>query len=155
MVYIWRHLMLVNRLFSQAAARLISVEQDAPVTEAARLLRDSKSDMVVVCDREGVLAGVVTKSDVVAQISHCCGASCTTGVAAMMTTTGSHCRGADRLSDVWQVMKDKQLKNLPVVDNRRRPVGILAAPDVLQALMGEVQQEEALLRDYVMCIGYQ
>jgi predicted transcriptional regulator len=146
--------MLVNRLFSQARARLISVKQDAPVTEAARLLRDSRSDMVVVCDREGVLAGVVTKSDVVAQISHCCGSSCTTGVAAVMTTTVSNCRGADRLSDVWQVMKDKQLKNLPVVDDRGCPVGILAAPDVLQALMGEVQQEEALLRDYVMCIGY-
>ena len=76
------------------------------------------------------------------------------GVAALMTKAVADCNPGDRLNEVWQVMKDKKLKNVPVVDDRRRPLGVLAAPDVLQALMGEVEQEEALLRDYVMCIGY-
>ncbi|MBB6181568.1 CBS domain-containing protein [Pseudorhizobium flavum] len=146
--------MLVDRLLADASSRLIAIPEDAPVTEAALLLGNNRSDMVVVCDSQGVLAGVVTKSDVVAQISHCCGSSCTMGVAAVMTKAVADCSPGDRLNEVWQAMKDKKLKNVPVVDAQRRPLGVLAAPDVLQALMGEVEQEEALLRDYVMCIGY-
>ena len=146
--------MIVDRLLAEASSRLLTLEENAPVREAARMLRDNRLDMVIVCDSEGTLAGVVTKSDVVAQISACCGSSCTMGVAAVMTKAVQGCSPGDRLSEVWQAMKDKKLKNVPVVDGRRRSLGVLAAPDVLQALMGEVEQEEALLRDYVMCIGY-
>ncbi len=146
--------MLVDRLLAEASSRLIAIQEDAPVTEAARLLRDNRLDMVVVCDSQGVLAGVAKKSDVVAQISHCCGSTCTMGVAAAMTKAVADCNPGDRLNEIWQAMKDKKLKNVPGVDDRRRPLGVLSAPDVLQALMGEVEQEEALLRDYVMCISY-
>tara|TARA_R110000765_G_scaffold258133_1_gene358421 strand:- start:409 stop:573 length:165 start_codon:yes stop_codon:yes gene_type:complete len=34
------------------------------------------------------------------------------------------------------------------------PIGVLNARDALQVFLTEVEQEETLLRDYVMCIGY-
>ena len=67
--------MLVEKITPLARERLLMVNQDAPVIEAARLLRDGRSDLVVVCDHNGLLSGVVTKSDIVAQISQCLGAS--------------------------------------------------------------------------------
>jgi hypothetical protein len=34
------------------------------------------------------------------------------------------------------------------------PIGMLNARDALQLLLEEAQDEELLLRDYVMCVGY-
>ena len=51
-------------------------------------------------------------------------------------------------------MKERRLKNIPVTDAESRPIGVLNARDALEALMLEVEQEETLLRDYVMCVGY-
>ena len=51
-------------------------------------------------------------------------------------------------------MKERGLKNIPVTDQDFRPVGVLNARDVLKVLLKEVENEETLLRDYVMGIGY-
>jgi CBS domain-containing protein len=58
------------------------------------------------------------------------------------------------LGDVWSIMKKRKLKNIPVVDAESRPIGMLNARDTLQLLLKEAQDEELLLRDYVMCVGY-
>jgi Mg/Co/Ni transporter MgtE len=51
-------------------------------------------------------------------------------------------------------MKERKLKNIPVVDQDSRPIGVLHARDILQVLLNEAQDEESMLRDYVMGIGY-
>ena len=51
-------------------------------------------------------------------------------------------------------MRSRELKNVPVTDPDFRPIGVLTARDALQALLEGVENEEALLRDYVMCVGY-
>ena len=71
-----------------------------------------------------------------------------------MTRDVACCQPKDWLRDVWNTMKERQLKNVPITDDSARPIGILNARDALQALMQEVEQEESLLRDYVMCVGY-
>ena len=38
--------------------------------------------------------------------------------------------------------------------SKSRPCGVVNARDALQALLGEVEDEEALLRAYVAGIGY-
>lgn len=76
--------MLVDRLLGQARERLVGIADGAPLIEAAKLLRIG-TDIVVVCDPAGVLSGVITKTDVVDQISHCQGASCVTPAALVMT----------------------------------------------------------------------
>jgi CBS domain-containing protein len=64
------------------------------------------------------------------------------------------CRPDELLQDVWKRMKQRKLKNIPVVDKESRPVGVLHARDILQVLLDESKDEEAMLRDYVMGIGY-
>jgi CBS domain-containing protein len=51
-------------------------------------------------------------------------------------------------------MKKRKLKIIPVLDEELRPVGVLHARDILQVLLGESVDEESMLRDYVMSIGY-
>jgi CBS domain-containing protein len=121
--------------------------------EVAKLLRVG-TDIVVICDAAGALAGVITKTDVVGQISQYEGASCVTPASLAMTRLVVTCNPSDSLHQVWATMKQRRLKNVPVVDSQRRAIGVLNARDVLDALLEEVENEEALLRDYVMGIGY-
>lgn len=145
--------MLVERLLPATRERLVTIAGNAPLIEAARFLR-AGTDLVVVCDSAGFLAGVITKTDVVSQISECQGSSCTDAASSVMTRDVVLCRPGDWLQDVWSRMKERGLKNVPVMDREGRPLGVLNARDALQALLHEVQDEESLLRDYVMGVGY-
>jgi hypothetical protein len=51
-------------------------------------------------------------------------------------------------------MKARKLRNIPVTDQESRPMGVLNARDILQVLLKESKDEEAMLRDYVMGVGY-
>jgi predicted transcriptional regulator len=73
----------------------------------------------------------------------------------IMTREVISCRSKESLRDVWSVMKERGLQRIPVVDQKRRPVGIIYARDALAGLLGESENEEGLLRDYVMNVGYQ
>ena len=145
--------MLVQRLLPQARERLVTIADDAPLIEAARLLR-SGTDLLVVCGLGGVMTGIITKTDVVGQISHCQGCTCVTAASLAMTRDVVLCRPEDPLQDVWSSMKERGLKNIPITDQNAHPLGVLNARDALQLLLKEVQYEEVLLRDYVMGIGY-
>ena len=145
--------MLVERMLSAAGTRLYTIADDAPLMDAAALLGEIDTDLLVVRSG-GQLAGVITKTDIVRQIGCCNGAGCTTAAAAVMTRAVIVCRPDDRLQDVWSVMKDRRVKNIPIVDWEAKPLGVLNARDTLEVLLEEVEYEEVLLREYVMCIGY-
>ena len=145
--------MLVKNLLPAARERLVTIVDDAPLIQAAKLLRTG-TDLVVVCGSAGLLVGVITKTDVVSQISHCQGASCITAASLVMTRDVVVCQPGDWLREVWSTMKERGLKNIPITDQDSRPVGVLNARDALQVLLEEVENEESLLRDHVMCVGY-
>jgi CBS domain-containing protein len=144
---------LVEKILPRAREKLVTLADGAPLIDAAKLLR-AGTDIVVVCDSAGLLAGVVTKTDVVDRISVCEGAGCIAPASSVMTRTVVTCGPKDWLQQVWSTMKERELKNVPVTDPDSRPIGVLNARDALQALLQETMNEESLLRDYVMGIGY-
>jgi CBS domain-containing protein len=145
--------MYVERLLPAARERLVIIADNAPLMEAANLLHKG-TDLVIVCNSAGLVAGVITKTDVVGQMSRCQGASCRMAASLTMTRDVVVCRPDELLQEVWKRMKRRKLKNIPVVDKDSKPVGVLHARDILQVLLEESQDEEAMLRDYVMGIGY-
>lgn len=146
--------MLVKHILPEARNRLATIGADAPVTKAAELMSRPHIDLVVVCDAAGAMVGVLTKTDIVARIRGCSGSNCMTGVSAIMTREVAACRPDDWLRDVWQTMKERGLRRIPVVDDAGKPIGVVYARDALQSLLRETENEEALLRDYVMTVGY-
>jgi len=137
-----------------ASKRLVTIQFTAPLVDAAKLLSETNTTLVVVCNPDGRMSGVVTKGDVVKQISHCQGCSCTTMVAEVMTKEIIACQPEQSLYDVWLLMKDKRLKQIPIRNQLSEPLGLLYANEALEVLLREVEYEELLLRDYVMGIGY-
>ncbi len=144
----------VEQLLYRARDRLVAIAACEPLTKVADLLFEPARRMVVVHNFEGEMIGVVTRTDIVRQIRHCHGCSCATACSDVMTGAVISCRVEDRLDDVWKIMTDRGLHNIPVVDRQQRPIGVLSARDVLEARLASVEYEEDLLKDYVMCVGY-
>jgi len=145
--------MFVEPLLPVARGRLVTVADDAPLIEAARLLGPGR-DLVAALAPGGALAGVITKTDVVARIAGCDGGGCRLAAGLAMTRDVLSCHAGDGLRTLWEAMRARGLKCVPVIDTEGRPIGILTARDVLGVLLREAEDEDALLRDYVMGVGY-
>ena len=146
--------MHVKHMLPRARERLATIDVKAPVIEAADLMSRPHTDLVVVCDEEGGMVGVVTKTDIVKRIRQCTGRGCRGSVETIMEREVVSCRPDDVLRDVWQVLSARGLQRIPVIDEYRIPVGIVYARDALQRLLGESEDEDALLRDYIGNVGY-
>lgn len=144
----------VEKILPVAQSRLVTIRTDALLIDAARFLNNPALNLVVVCNENGTMAGVITKTDIVGRISQCTGCSCTMAASQVMTQEVVFCRPSDWLNDAWSIIKERGLKNIPVADKNIKPVGVLNARDALQVLLEDAEYEEQLLRDYVMCVGY-
>jgi CBS domain-containing protein len=141
-------------LLERASRRLVTVDRSARLVDAAQAFDRPETLLIIVCDESGVLRGVVSRTDIVARISHCTGCSCTESVQAAMTAEVESCTPSESLDDIWARMKRTGFMHLPVVDGAGGPLGVLAARDVLVALLADREHEETLLMDYVTGIGY-
>ena len=145
---------LIESVLPHARDRLVTIGTDSPLTEAAELLFEPTCRMAVVCDPAGTMVGVITRTDLIRQIRHCQGCGCVTPCMMIMTRGVIFCRPSERVDHVWAVMRERELHSIPVVDRKRRPIGLLSARDALEALLASAEYEEDLLRDYVMGVGY-
>jgi len=122
--------------------------------DAAKLLSDTQISLVVVCDYDGAMVGVITKTNIVQQIGRCGGSACMATAADVMTRDVAYCCPTDYLPDVVSAMATRGFVHIPVIDEYSRPLGVVNVRDALRALLAEEQYETSLLRDYVMGIGY-
>ncbi|HEY2837272.1 MAG TPA: CBS domain-containing protein [Rhizomicrobium sp.] len=146
-------MMFVEQMLSRASDRLAVVDAAASVKDAACLMARPDIDLVVIC-REGTVAGVVTKTDIVAHISRDPGTDLSAPVETVMRRDVTICRASDALGDVMQVMKARGHHRVPIVDDKHGPVGIVYARDALQCLLEEVEIDDNLLRDFITGVGY-
>jgi CBS domain-containing protein len=146
-------MMIVKNILPRALERLAVIEAEAPVREAAALMSKPHTDLVIVCDH-GEMVGVLSKTDIVGEIGRCMGAGCTARVDSIMTRDVTYCRTQEILLDVWSMMRERGLQRVPILDEARRPLGIIYAREALQALLSESEGNEELLHDYISGVGY-
>jgi CBS domain-containing protein len=146
---------LVSSIGAATRSRLVTVSDDTLLVDVAKLLSDTQISLIVVCDSAGAMVGVITKTNIVRLIGHCRGSSCRTPAADVMTPNVTSCRATDFLPDVLTMMAKHGFVHIPVIDEHFKPLGVVNARDALRALLAEEEYEGALLRDYVMGIGYQ
>ncbi|KTC83305.1 CBS domain-containing protein [Legionella cincinnatiensis] len=144
----------VEEIVPVAQKRLVTVRDEAPLMEAAKFLDGRHINLVVVCDKDGAMVGIITRTDVVRMMAVCQGCGCTVPVATVMTKEVTYCHPNDLLRNVWATMKEQNLLHVPIVDENFKPLGVINARDALLVLMEKAEFESSLLRDYVMNVGY-
>ena len=146
--------MFINDIPEEERTKAVLLTADARLIEAAAALSAGTDIVVVVQNHSGVVQGVVTKTDVVKQMSVCNGSACQCPVSAVMIADVITCQGSDLLKDVSLQMKAMNLKNIVLVDDHNHPLGLLTARSILRTLLGDALHEEDQLVDYVSGIGY-
>ena len=145
---------LVNRIDALARSRLVTVGADTLLVDVASLLSDTRVSLVIVCDPVGVMVGVITKTNIVQQIARSCASIGAAVAGEIMTREVTSCHPTDSLLDVTAKMEKLGLTHIPVVGDDSKPSGVVNAGDALRAMVVDQKYDAALLRDYVMGIGY-
>ena len=138
-----------------ARSRLLTVGVDALLAEVAAALSSAQISLVMVCDAAGAVVGVITETILVRQLGFGQAGVFSTPAGDVMSREYTVCGPADTLSEVLAMMHERGLIHVPVVDAGNKPLGVLNARDGLRALLAAGNHEEALLRNYVMGLGYQ
>ena len=104
-----------------------------PASRAARIMRDEDVGVVPIIDNEQSqkIVGVVTDRDlcmnVVAESRDPDGVA----VEACMTTTVVSCTANDAVEKVMELMKENQIRRVPVIDEQHRLQGIVSMADLV------------------------
>ena len=146
---------LVMHILEAARKRLAVLSREASLFDAARILANRDTPLIVVCDGDGIAVGVISTSHVINVLATAGVDALGLDAGAIMTQPLLSCHVDENLQQVWAVMTARTLPCAPILDDDGRAQGVLHARDVAIALLDEVNYEELLLRDYVMGVGYQ
>lgn len=156
--------MLVRDIMSAPA---ITVPEGTPVPEVARLMQDRNIGAVIVVDRDGQVAGLITETDFtgigravpfslrlapvvfgarpasLAELQEIYDRASKLDAAAVMTADVRTVEEDAPVGDVIHVMLERDLKHVPVVRGATRgrggaPVGMVARHDVLKLVAGKL-----------------
>lgn len=108
---------------------VVTVRPDATVREAARLMDDLNVGVLPVCDGRR-LVGIVTDRDITVRATADGMRPDATPVHMVMTDDVCWCFEDDSIEEIEREMARHQIRRLPVVDARKRLVGILTLGDL-------------------------
>jgi CBS domain-containing protein len=145
----------VSAIDAVARSRLFTVSASSLLVDVAALLSNAQISVVVVCDPEGAPLGIITETILVRRLGMGQADFFTTGAGEVMKQGYVACAPEDVLSDVLAMMHARELIHVLLIGADGKLIGVVNARDGLRALLAAGNHEEALLRDYVMGIGYQ
>jgi CBS domain-containing protein len=120
-----------------------SVKADVTVAEIAQLMRDQAVGCVLVKE-DGKVTGIITDRDIMCRVTASGSDPATTTAKAIMTGDVSCCFEDATLFEGAEIMAEKRIRRLPVVNRDEELVGLLTADDLSWhtdcVLLGEVIQ---------------
>jgi CBS domain-containing protein len=140
--------MQVKIILREKGREVVTITSDATISEAARLLARRRIGAVVVRDRDGSVAGILSERDIVRAIADDSIAALGQAVSAHMTRSISTCSECDSVEDIMEQMTRGRFRHVPVVDNDQL-AGIISIGDVVKSRIEETVREAESLREYI------
>lgn len=141
--------MNVAEILSFKGDRVATIPPDRPVVEAIELLRSNGVGALVVSPDGRAIVGLLSERDIVRHIAADGALAVHEPVHALMTVEVLTCRNNDRTEELMARMTERRVRHLPVVDADGMLCGIISIGDVVKSRVGELQDEQAMLVEYV------
>ncbi len=138
---------LVAQLLKHKRDVIYRVDPGAPVLEAIRLMAEHGVGALVVMHGEQ-LVGVVSERDYARKVILKGRSSGETLVRQIMSSPVWTVRPDQSVRECMQIMTDKRVRHLPVVEGER-VVGVLSIGDLVRAVLEEQQQTIEELEHYI------
>lgn len=108
---------------------VVTVRPDAMIREAAQMMDDLNVGALPVCDGRR-LVGIITDRDIVVRSTADGMRPDATPVHAVMSEDVCWCFESDPVEKIEEAMSRRQIRRMPVVDQNRRLVGMIALGDL-------------------------
>jgi CBS domain-containing protein len=117
-----------------ASSEPIRFRESASVAEALQRMTEERRGAVVVIDEEGRLAGIFTDQEVIPRILGAARDVRLTRLSEVMVRDPEVVRPDDRICYAVNRMTSMGCRTMPLVDEDRRPIGVLTVDDVAKWL---------------------
>jgi len=138
---------LVQHLLEIKGSNVVSIQPDASVLDAIKLMAEEGIGSLVVSEG-GDLKGIVTERDYARKVIIKGRASDTTQVAEIMTADVVTATSNQTVNQCMEMMTAKKCRHLPVVDDGKL-VGMISIGDLVQAIIANQQEEIEQLEHYI------
>jgi CBS domain-containing protein len=126
-----------------------SITEDATVHDAARYLRDRQVRSVGVCDRLGVLLGVVSQSDISDKVGAENQCPAWMRVSEIMTRQLVTATPETSIEDCLRLMNQHGIFHLLVVDSEKGFRGMISVTDLLQLFASDQKARGDMLEAFI------
>ncbi len=138
---------LVQHLLDAKGRDIISIQPDASVLDAIKLMADKGIGALIVVDA-GKLTGIVSDRDYARKVIIKGRASEATPVADIMTVDVITASSQKTVNECMEMMTAKKCRHLPVVDDGEL-VGMISIGDLVHAIIADQQEEIEQLEHYI------
>src|SRR5690349_12777322 len=135
-------IVLVKHVLEPARKRLAVLSREASIFDAAKILANRDTPLIVVRDGDGIAIGVISPSHIVNVLATAGVDALGCNAGAIMTEPVLSCHVDEDLEKVWAVMNSRILPCAPILDDDGRAQGVLFARDVAIALLDELNYDE-------------
>ncbi|MDH3265597.1 MAG: CBS domain-containing protein [Gammaproteobacteria bacterium] len=138
---------LVKHLLDTKGRHVISIAPDSSVLDAIILMAEKGIGSLVVMEGDN-LCGIITERDYARKVIVKGRSSKTTLVSEIMSTAVLTTSSANTVNDCMELMTEKRIRHLPVVEDNR-VVGLISIGDLVQAIISDQQEEIEQLGQYI------
>ncbi len=139
--------MTVRSILNTKGHHIVSVEPDAKLAAAIRLLGEKKIGAVLVMNQTR-LEGILSERDIVRVLGERGASALEAPVSEVMTRKVVTCKETDTVAELMEMMTTGKFRHLPVIDNGK-VVGLISIGDVVKRRVQEYESEQEALRDYI------
>lgn len=141
-------MLLVKHLLDTKGREIWSVDASAPVVAAIRMMAERGVGALPVL-RDGQLVGMVSERDYARKVVLMGRSSGGTPVAEIMSSPVVTVAPEERVHRCMQLMTEKRVRHLPVVDADGAMVGLVSIGDLVRAVIEEQQQTIEQLERFI------
>ena len=138
----------VNQILENKSAAVVTVAKDAPVLDVIRLMAEHHIGSVLVVE-SGHLLGIATERDYARKVILQGRSSSDTPVAQIMSSPVVSVSPETTAQTCMQIMTDRRIRHLPVLDAGGRVVGLVSIGDLVKAVIEDQREEIDQLQRYI------
>ena len=138
----------VNQILENKSAAVVTVAKDAPVLDVIRLMAEHHIGSVLIVEA-GRLVGIATERDYARKVILQGRSSSDTPVAQIMSSPVVSVTPETTAQTCMQIMTDRRIRHLPVLDESGRVVGLVSIGDLVKAVIEDQREEIDQLQRYI------
>ena len=141
--------MTVSTILAGKGHEVVSVEPNASLADAVRLLASKRIGAALVLGADSRISGIISERDIVRVLAERGSGALDEPVSRTMTRKVETCNENETVSRLMARMTAGKFRHIPVVE-RGRVVGVVSIGDIVKYRLQQMERESEAMRDYIM-----